>query len=224
MRSVRLLGALLRPLPSRPDGPGAAAQADFRSCLSGLRGQAAAQGISGPTFDAATRGRRARPEDPRADGQPARVQDADLGLPRRPRRRGAGPGRPRRHAPMGPGARRGRSALRRRPPRDRRRLGRRVEFRQGHRRPAAGAVADDPRLLRPAPARLLHRRTDGDAQDHRGRRHRRRATCAAPGPAPSGIPSSCPRPSSASRSTSTATAAATSSIPSRTRSARRRTS
>ena len=34
----------------------AAAQADFRSCLSGLRSQAAAKGISGQAFDAATRG------------------------------------------------------------------------------------------------------------------------------------------------------------------------
>jgi lytic murein transglycosylase len=32
------------------------AQADFSSCLAGLRGQAAGRGISGPTFDAATRG------------------------------------------------------------------------------------------------------------------------------------------------------------------------
>ncbi len=35
---------------------GAAAQSDFRSCLSGLRSQAAAKGISGQAFDAATRG------------------------------------------------------------------------------------------------------------------------------------------------------------------------
>lgn len=34
----------------------ASAQADFRSCLSSLRGQAAAKGISGQAFDAATRG------------------------------------------------------------------------------------------------------------------------------------------------------------------------
>jgi lytic murein transglycosylase len=34
----------------------ALAQADFRSCLAGLRGQAAAQGIAPATFDAATRG------------------------------------------------------------------------------------------------------------------------------------------------------------------------
>jgi lytic murein transglycosylase len=34
----------------------ASAQADFRSCLSGLRGQAAAKGISGQAFDLATRG------------------------------------------------------------------------------------------------------------------------------------------------------------------------
>ena len=40
---------------SRRPGP---AQADFRSCLSGLRGQAAAKGISGATFEAATRGSR----------------------------------------------------------------------------------------------------------------------------------------------------------------------
>src|SRR5215218_11098761 len=33
----------------------AAAQADFRSCLSGLRGQAAAKGVSPATFEAATR-------------------------------------------------------------------------------------------------------------------------------------------------------------------------
>ncbi len=32
------------------------AQADFRSCLSGLKAQAAAKGVSGSTFDAATRG------------------------------------------------------------------------------------------------------------------------------------------------------------------------
>ena len=35
---------------------GAAAQSDYRSCLSGLRSQAAAKGISGQAFDAATRG------------------------------------------------------------------------------------------------------------------------------------------------------------------------
>jgi lytic murein transglycosylase len=34
----------------------AAAQSDFRSCLAGLRGQAAAKGVSGATYDAATRG------------------------------------------------------------------------------------------------------------------------------------------------------------------------
>src|SRR5918997_5714326 len=34
----------------------AGAQTDFRSCLSGLRGQAAAQGISAGTFDAAFSG------------------------------------------------------------------------------------------------------------------------------------------------------------------------
>jgi len=34
----------------------ASAQADFRSCLSGLRSQAAAKGISGQAFDVATRG------------------------------------------------------------------------------------------------------------------------------------------------------------------------
>ena len=34
----------------------ASAQADFRSCLSGLRSQAAAKGISGEAFDLATRG------------------------------------------------------------------------------------------------------------------------------------------------------------------------
>jgi lytic murein transglycosylase len=34
----------------------AAAQGDFRACLAGLRGEAAANGISGSTFDAATRG------------------------------------------------------------------------------------------------------------------------------------------------------------------------
>jgi lytic murein transglycosylase len=34
----------------------ALAQADFPSCVAGLRGQAAGRGISGPTFDAATRG------------------------------------------------------------------------------------------------------------------------------------------------------------------------
>jgi lytic murein transglycosylase len=36
-------------------GP-ALAQTEFRSCLSGLRGEAAAKGVSGPTFDAATNG------------------------------------------------------------------------------------------------------------------------------------------------------------------------
>jgi lytic murein transglycosylase len=34
----------------------AAAQSDFRSCLAGLRGQATAKGVSGATYDAATRG------------------------------------------------------------------------------------------------------------------------------------------------------------------------
>jgi membrane-bound lytic murein transglycosylase B len=34
----------------------ASAQADFGSCLSGLRSQAAAKGISGQAFDVATRG------------------------------------------------------------------------------------------------------------------------------------------------------------------------
>ena len=34
----------------------AAAQADFRACLEGLRAQAAAKGVSGATYDAATRG------------------------------------------------------------------------------------------------------------------------------------------------------------------------
>src|SRR5689334_13136521 len=34
----------------------ALAQSDFRGCLSGLRAQAAANGVSAATFDAATRG------------------------------------------------------------------------------------------------------------------------------------------------------------------------
>ena len=35
--------------------PPAAAQSDFRSCLAGLRGQAAAEGISAAAFDAPLR-------------------------------------------------------------------------------------------------------------------------------------------------------------------------
>jgi lytic murein transglycosylase len=47
--SLCLSAAVLAAIP-------APAQADFRSCLSGLRGQAEARGVSGATFDAAMRG------------------------------------------------------------------------------------------------------------------------------------------------------------------------
>ena len=171
--SVRLLRALLAataPAPSRlrrsrtsaPAFPGCAARPPPRA-------------FPAPGLRRGHPGRRARSEDPRADGQPAGVQDADLGLPRRPRRRGAGPGRPAAMRQWGQAlaAAEARYGVDRHV--DRRRLGRRIEFRQGYRRPSPGAVARDPRLLRPAPARLFHRRADGDPEDHRGRRHRRLA-------------------------------------------------
>src|SRR3954471_12027636 len=49
IRSLALSAALLAASP-------ALAQADFRSCLSGLRSDAASKGVSGATFDAATAG------------------------------------------------------------------------------------------------------------------------------------------------------------------------
>ena len=58
----------------------ASAQADFRSCLSGLRSQAAAKGISGRGFRRGHTRDRGRSQDPRTHGQPAGVQDRDLGL------------------------------------------------------------------------------------------------------------------------------------------------
>jgi len=51
MRSVRIVLASIVVGLAVP----ASAQSDFRGCLSGLRGQAAAQGISAATFDAAAR-------------------------------------------------------------------------------------------------------------------------------------------------------------------------
>jgi lytic murein transglycosylase len=51
MRGVPIVLALISVGIAAP----ASAQSDFRSCLSGLRGQAAAQGISAATFDAAAR-------------------------------------------------------------------------------------------------------------------------------------------------------------------------
>ncbi|HEV2558677.1 MAG TPA: lytic murein transglycosylase [Microvirga sp.] len=49
---IRALAPVLLALLATP----ALAQADFRSCLNGLKAQAAARGVSGATFDAATRG------------------------------------------------------------------------------------------------------------------------------------------------------------------------
>ena len=117
----------------------------------------------------------ARHDHLRADEQSAGVQDADLGLRRDARRRGARGRRALRHAPARAGARRGGEPLRGRPPHHRRRLGRRVEFRQGHRRPPADPVARHAVLRAEPPLGLLSRRADGDAEDRRGRRDRRLA-------------------------------------------------
>ena len=53
---TRFLGSTLLALTLLAAATPAPAQGDFRSCLSGLRGQAAARGISAQAFDAATRG------------------------------------------------------------------------------------------------------------------------------------------------------------------------
>jgi lytic murein transglycosylase len=52
IRSLALSAALLATLAGTP----ALAEVDFRSCLAGLRGDAAARGVSASTFDAATSG------------------------------------------------------------------------------------------------------------------------------------------------------------------------
>ena len=150
----------------------ASAQADFRSCLSGLRSQAAAKGISGAGFRRGHTRDRGRSQDPRTHGQPAGVQDRDLGLSVGAGRRPAGPGRHCRHAAMGPGAQPGGSPFRRRSLRDRGGLGRRVGFRQEFRRSASGAVARHALLLRAPASGLFRRRADGDPEDRAGRRHR----------------------------------------------------
>ena len=116
------------------------------SCLAGLRGPATVGASPGRPSTPGSRPR-ARHEGARASQQPARVQDADLGLPRRAgrrRARGGGPG----DAAMVGRRWRGRAALRRRPPHRRGGLGRRIELRQGHRRAPAGAVAGDALVLR----------------------------------------------------------------------------
>ena len=103
--------------------------------------------------------------------QPARVQDADLGLYGRPgrrrtrRRRQDGDGQERRRAG------RRRAALRRRPPRFGGDLGGRIQFRRGHGQAPAGAIAQHPRLFQLAAAGLFPRRADGDAENRRSRRH-----------------------------------------------------
>jgi lytic murein transglycosylase len=53
---IRFLAPAIFALAGLAAATSASAQADFRSCLSGLRSQAAAKGISGQAFDAATRG------------------------------------------------------------------------------------------------------------------------------------------------------------------------
>src|SRR5687767_6699706 len=53
---IRILAPTLLALAGLAAATPAAAQANFGSCLSGLRSQAAAKGISGQAFDVATRG------------------------------------------------------------------------------------------------------------------------------------------------------------------------
>jgi lytic murein transglycosylase len=53
---IRFLAPAILALAGLAAATPASAQADFRSCLSGLRSQAAAKGISGQAFDVATRG------------------------------------------------------------------------------------------------------------------------------------------------------------------------
>ena len=203
----------------------AAAQSDFRACLAGLQRPGRRQGRARRGLRRRRRRRAARHEDPRADGQPARVQDADLGLSRLPRRRRAGRGRPRRDAQM---------------ERRRWRRPRAASASTATSSPASGASsrtsartsAARPLVQSLATLSCVPNRRQGyfrgeffaTLQIIEPRRHPARAASPAPGPAPSAIPSSCPRPSCGSRSTSTATGGATSSIRCRTRSARRRTS
>ena len=146
----------------------------FRSCLSGLRSQAAGQGHFRPGLRCRDARHPAGSEDPRAHEQPAGVQDGDLGLSRGPGRRAAGrrTGTP----PCSNGASAlaaAESALRRRSPRDRRRLGRRVRFRQEFRRSGPWCSRSPPcpatrRRRRPIFAGELM----ATLEDRPGRRHR----------------------------------------------------
>ena len=64
----------------------APARADFSSCVAALRSDASAKGVSAATLDAAFRSLQPDMKVLDFEFEPARIQDADLGLPRRPRR------------------------------------------------------------------------------------------------------------------------------------------
>ncbi len=152
----------------------AADEAAFASCLARLRGEAAAKGVSGDTFDTHTAALAPDMAVDRLSRRPARIRHPDLGLPRRAGGRGA---RRRRARDAGRNGRRcspGGASIRRGCRDGGRGVGRGEQLRAQLRQPAAAHLAVDAVLLRTAPG-LLPRRVLHHAEDHAGRSRRPRA-------------------------------------------------
>ena len=183
------------------------ARADWASCVSNLRHDAAAAGVSSATIAGATDGLEPNDAVSFMDKQPeftTPVWDYIAGLVDEER---VDEGRALLRQLRGGAARGGEAAtasIRR--PSSRCGASSRISARASA--SAGRAIAGDARLRGAAPQRLFPKGVHRGAEDSRQRRHLARRNSWAPGRAPSAIRNSCPRPFCAPRSISTATGAA----------------